>query len=252
MDQTQDRRVSWRRVFGPFPILVISILVLLLVSFIPLVTSSRGPRRNPLMHDVKNVGLATHNFLSAHEGHFPPLVPGSESNPAIKWPISFLTSLLPYVDHAEVYEAIDTQIPWDDPANREAYGTKIGVFASPYFDDDKTASGHAIAHLSPNARILYMRQPVHIEEVTDGYSETILIGGIDASAPPAWGDPANARDPAQGFAGGPQALGGVPHGGAAVVFVDGRARILSPEIDPQVARALATPNVGETISESEF
>ena len=64
-----------------------------------------------------------------------------------------------------------------------------------------------------------------------------------------WGHPANARDPAVGL-GHPAGFGGPWRGGATnVVLADGAATFLSPDIDPAVLTALATPAGGEAVGD---
>jgi hypothetical protein len=96
-----------------------------------------------------------------------------------------------------------------------------------------------LAHFVPNSRLIKQGRGIAISEVTDGLSNTVLDGSIGAAFP-AWGDPGNPRDPANGFAGGSNAFGGLKYG-ALIGFADGSVRFVSSKMDAKTARRIATP-----------
>ena len=176
--------------------------------------------------NLKQVGLSAQSFHDSYN-QFPPMPVDGSVDPKVTSPISFNTALLPYMERAGLYSRINTIIPWDDPANRTAYQTELPVYLSPVFEKWKTAAGYGATYIVPNSRMIQNGSGLAISDVDDGLGSTILAGGIDDTAVPVWGDPENDRDPANGFAGGAKALGGLPKSGAQVLFADGRVRIMS-------------------------
>jgi type II secretory pathway pseudopilin PulG len=223
--------------------LIIAVLTALLL---PAVQAAReAARRTQSMNNLKQIGLSAHNFHDAI-GHLPPFPANGSEDPDVTSPISFHTALLPYVGQGTVYGMTDKSVPWDDAINKNAYATRIPAYLSPHFPDQITAGGYAVAHYVPSSHVFAENgRGTDFRSVTDGTSNTILAGSVGAGFP-AWGDPANSRDPANGFAGGPNAFGGVP-GGALVLMMDGSVRFISDKTAPGLAKSLSTPTGGETI-----
>lgn len=222
---------------------------MLTALLLPAVQQARdAARRTQFKNNLKQVGLAAHNFHGSY-GEFPPRPTDGSANPNLTSPISFNTALLPFLAHGPLYGSIDTTIPWDDPVNSFPYQTPLQVFLSPLHkpESSRTSTGYGATHLVPNSQLV--EEPgFKMGEITDGTSNTIMAGGVDEASIPAWGDPENGRDPADGFAGGPNAFGGVT-GGAQVLMSDGSVRFISADIDPETARRLATPAGGEPVGE---
>lgn len=169
-------------------------------------------------------------------------------------------------------QSVNYSLPWNEPPNDKLYRCGIPNFINlsipgPYFDE----AGYGLSHVAGNLHVL----PIHAvdlseaspptdifkrfeslgrsspsrhrSDITDGTSNTLLIGTVGAGFKP-WGHPANLRDPAAGINRGPQSFGGPPHWrGAMFLMCDGSVRMLSETTDPQVLKALATPDGGETV-----
>ncbi|HEX6985340.1 MAG TPA: DUF1559 domain-containing protein [Planctomycetaceae bacterium] len=224
--------------------LIIAVLAALLL---PAVQQAReAARRTQSMNNLKQVGLAGHNFHDTF-GRFPPPTADGSDDPAVTSPISFNTALLPYLEGGGLYGRIEKSVPWDDPINKDAYSTQVPVFISPQFDQERTtANGYGATHYVPNSQVMgETGAGMRMQDVTDGSSNTALAGSVNAAFP-AWGDPQNGRDVSNGFAGGPNAFGG-PQGGALILLMDGSVRFVSDATAPEVAKALASPTGGEQV-----
>nr|MDQ3330633.1 DUF1559 domain-containing protein [Planctomycetota bacterium] len=212
---------------------------------LPAVQQAReAARRSQAMNELKQIGLAAHNFHDAHS-HFPPPAGDGSQDPSVTSPISFHTALLPYINQQALYSGIDKSIPWDDPANQMSYSMVVPTFLSPQYEERTTANGYAVAHFVPSVHLMRDGKPLSMREITDGTSNTVMAGQIQAPFP-AWGDPNNGRDPAAGFAGGPTAFGGRT-GGGLILMMDGSVRFVSENMAPSVAGAIATPDGGEQV-----
>lgn len=210
----------------------------------PAIQQARGAvKREEVRNDLMVIGLSAHNFHDQF-AYFPPAA-ADGSDPKITEPISFHTALLPFIDQPALDRAVDRTIPWDRAENRTSYATVIDLFLSPEFEEAMNVEGYAVTHYVPNTQVIQNGKGMRIQDVTDGTSNTILAGQVNAGFP-AWGDPNNGRDPANGFAGGANAFGGMSSDGALMLMMDGSVRTMGPRMNPTAAAALASPNGGET------
>ena len=216
---------------------------ILAVIFVPAVQQARtAAKRDVAANHLKQIGLAAHNYHDTYLSF--PFAAGDLGEG--KNPLNFHAGILPFMEQGRLYQRIDHNKPWTDPANKGVYTTQIAGYLSPEYEVTTTADGYAATHFVPSSRFYSheRNRPLRIGDVSDGTSNTLLAGGIDAGFP-AWGDPGNPRDPADGFAGGPVAFGG--DGGATMLLADGSVRFVSESTSRQVAIALATPNGRELI-----
>jgi hypothetical protein len=208
-------------------------------------TDGGGSRRSASKNNLKQIGLAFHNYHDTHQ-HFAASTFTARGNAYHSWQ----TYLLPFIDQAPLYENIDTNISWKSPKNRPQIATRIDVFLNPGVDWKKEEIADnlpAVSHYAGNIRVLVPSQKPAFRDITDGTSNTILSGEVGTHFK-AWGDPTNLRDPALGINKHPNGFGGPFKGGSQFVLADGAVRFISEDIDPAVLKALATPAGGEEIT----
>src|SRR5438034_9067098 len=77
-------------------------------------------------NDVKQIGLALHDFQQRH-GRLPPaVVYDRDGRPLHSWRVL----LLPYLEHEELYRRFLLTEPWDSPANRDLLPCIPKVYAA--------------------------------------------------------------------------------------------------------------------------
>ncbi len=158
------------------------------------------------------------------------------------------TMLLPYLKHREGFKKVDFSKPWSDPVNADVMATHVYQFQNPAVREQRDQQGPAFSHFPGNSHLLRV-QPLKLDDIKDGTSNTILAGSAAKNFSP-WGSPFNLRDPALGF-NAPRGFGS-PYGPRVqIVFADGSVRMFSADTSPAVLRALATPNGGEVVPEIE-
>jgi prepilin-type processing-associated H-X9-DG protein len=171
------RKTSTRAGFSLFQLLlVLAILLVLLAMLLPAVVRVRqAAARTQSANNLKQIGLACHNYLSVYNV-FPP---GNDDNN-----FSASAYLLPYVEQQNVFRLIDFKKPVDDKANTAARAVTIKVFLSP--DDpmvnvtpNEGATNYPFIAgskpaLADNDGIFFQNSKVRITDITDGTSNTTM------------------------------------------------------------------------------
>ena len=198
-------------------------------------------------NNLKQIGLALHNYHDLHDR----LPPGGIFNQTGQPQHSWMTQILPYVDQAPLYNKVDFHQPWNAADNRDIFTTELDVYQIPgprlNRKEPELPQGYQPAGYAANARVLNVNSGLNFKEIKDGLSNTLLAGEVNSQLK-AWGDPTNFRDPALGINAHPRGFGGPFKGGANCLLGDGSARFINENIDPAVLKALATPNGGEDMS----
>jgi hypothetical protein len=188
---------------------------------------------------LKFVHLGVRNSTNVNGGRLPvsaTLSPNGQ--PLHGWE----TAILPYT--TIMTRDIDKTRPWNDVVNQKYFKCIIPffintAFRAPALEDDE---GYGLNHFSASSRLFTPEQSIHLDEIEDGASNTILLGEVNADFSP-WGRPGNVRDPAAGINRGPQTFGGPPNRrGAYFSMADGSARLIADDVDPEVLKALSAPN----------
>jgi hypothetical protein len=214
----------------------------------PAVTAARtAARRAQSINNLKQIGLAFHNYAQAN-GHFP--APASLGAEPKKFPYSWRVALLPYLEQEQLYRQYHFDEPWDGPNNRALLEKMPAVYSSPGSDGPSSRTntsyyvfaGETTALGSP-AMPGGKNSDATLSRITDGLSYTILAVESQANVP--WTKPDDIPfDP-----GGPiPALGGLQPDGFIALLCDGSVRTIKKSIDPIVLKALITRAGGEVIS----
>jgi prepilin-type processing-associated H-X9-DG protein len=223
---------------------VVSVL-LTPVALYPAVQSAReSSRRAQCVNNLKQIGLAMFNFLSA-ETHFPaPAIVDKEGRPLLSWRVAILPFLGP--EETSLFRRFRLDEPWDSPHNIALLNEMPRVYACPSVPNLRAGLTTYQVFVGPGT-IFPGGKPVAIQDVLDGTSNTLLV--VEAQNPVPWTAPQdipfNMSLPATG-------IGSDHPGGFNAGFADGSVRFLKDTINPTVLRSLITRASGEVISASSF
>ncbi|HUQ72517.1 MAG TPA: DUF1559 domain-containing protein [Planctomycetaceae bacterium] len=161
---------------------------------------------------------------------------------------SWMTLLIPYLGQENLYAIVTLKEDWQSPSNVIPFSTEVPMFLNPSENGPRTSpEGYALSHFAANSQVIRYDRPISIASMTDGTSNTMLIGQVHDRFKP-WGDPVNHRDPANGLGGGPNAFGSPHTGGAHFLMADGSVRFLSNNVSPEILKALGTPSGNEVVT----
>src|SRR5262245_60462030 len=107
-----------RRGFTLIELLVVIAVIAILVSLLlPAVQQAReAARRTQCRNNLKQIGLALHNYHTACN-MFPPGYVAGAPYPATTNGWSWCAQILPHLDQTPLYEKINFQLPVEDPVN---------------------------------------------------------------------------------------------------------------------------------------
>jgi hypothetical protein len=205
-------------------------------------------QRSSTRNRLKQIGLAAHNFHDEN-GTFPA---GGTFDSVGVGLHSWQAMLLPFIDQQQLHSQID--FDRNSSANAAPFGTVLEIYLNARIErkmrpeSPLSVGGFALSHYAANGRVMSGKAPIRIRDITDGSSETILAGEVNAKFKP-WGDPTNWRDLSLGINKSSDGFGSPFTTGAHMLHCDGSVRFLSNETDLGVLKAISTPAGGETIKE---
>ncbi|HVW02448.1 MAG TPA: DUF1559 domain-containing protein [Planctomycetaceae bacterium] len=137
-----------RRAFTLIELLVvIAIIAVLIGLLLPAVQQAReAARRTQCKNNLKQIGLALHNYHDV-AGAFPPAICLGSGSDGL-W--SAQARLLPYLDQANVTNIINFQLPYSDPSNQQVAALRMAAYMCPSEITDRASVEDGIAQYPIN------------------------------------------------------------------------------------------------------
>ncbi len=176
-------------------LVVIAIIGILVGLLLPAVQAAReAARRMQCSNNLKQLGLAFHNFENAHRQLPTSLRPPSNvSGSGEQSRVSVLTDLLPYLEQGNIYQSYNKGINWNQGTNIPLSQTRIPSFICPSNPEGgalDTAPPGSVAQFIPGIASATDYSPIF--GIAPGvFTQTLGL----SSAPDQY------RDPAETFAG---------------------------------------------------
>jgi prepilin-type processing-associated H-X9-DG protein len=215
-----------------------STMVILIALLLPAVQAAReAARRAQCVNNLKQMGLAMHNYHDTY-GAFPPAATlDPEGQPLLSWRIL----LLPFLDEKALYDQFKLDEPWDSESNKPLLARMPRVYACPSFPQGSVDSTPYQVLVGPGT-LFEFPQGMRISGITDGTSNTLMV--VESKAPVPWSRPSDlAYQPKAPVAG----LGSFHPGGFNALFADGSVKFLKTSISPATLDAMITRNGNEVI-----
>lgn len=206
---------------------------------LPAIQKSRAAaRRSQAMNNLKQIGLAMHNYHDVFNSFPPAALLGSDGKTKHSWRVA----ILPFLDQAALYNAYKMDEPWDSENNKKVLAKMPAVFRDPAAPADSTDSIYYT--LTGEATVFSGDEGSKIQTITDGTSNTIMV--VEAKRDIPWTKPDDiVYDPEKEL----PKLGGIYEGGMHVLMCDGAVRFVSDLINEGILRALISKNGGEVIGD---
>jgi prepilin-type N-terminal cleavage/methylation domain-containing protein len=180
-------------------LVVITIIGILIALLLPAVQAAReAARRLQCSNNLKQMGLAMHNYMAAQSGFFPPGSPGSARH-------GLFTYMLPFMELNSIYDDIYARTKFNsDPKTDPQRFTAISTYVCPsypyptllknyqpdmdgalttyqgvggaYYSDSEGYAGTASYGKIPRNGIFMWGRCRPVAEVTDGTSNTLAMG----------------------------------------------------------------------------
>lgn len=221
--------------------------LLVLVGLMPAGSTPHvGARRAQAVNNLKQIGLAFHNYHSDYDRFPPAVVYGRDGRPLYSWRVV----ILPYLEQQALYASFHLDEPWDSPHNRQLLGKRPSIFAPVGLTGDPSRT-YAQVFTGPGTAF-EDRDGATLESFTDGPANTLLV--VEAAEPVLWTRPIDLsyspRAPLPPL-GRPFVDGGKPLGFVGL-FADGSVRFLKKRTTETILRALITRNGGEVVPPSAY
>ena len=215
----------------------------LIALLLPAVQSAReAARRAQCVNNLKQIGLAMHNYMSTNDAFPRPAITNNEGKALLSWRIA----ILPYIEQQALYNKFKLDEPWDSPHNLPLLKEMPATYACPSRPAGEPFTTTYRVFTGKGA-LFEDGKDTKIVDVTDGTSNTIMV--VEAKEAVPWTKPDDLPfDPAAA----PSLLGAASThpGGFNALFANGSVRFLKTSISVQTFRALITCAGGEVINQA--
>jgi prepilin-type processing-associated H-X9-DG protein len=233
-------------VVGAFAVLLVC-GGLLVALWLPAVQEApEAARRMQCVNNLKQIGVAMHNYHDVYRCFPPAYVPDADGKPMHSWRVL----ILPFLEQQSLYDQYDFNEPWDGPNNIRLADSIPAVYACP--DSVFSNSNTCYAMIVGPDTISDGPSAARLADIKDGTANTLMVveaagNGIN------WMEPRDLDAQKLSFVINDRPTpGGIKSdhpGGANVVFCDGAVRFLPDTTSPGVVKDLSTIAGGERIPE---
>jgi hypothetical protein len=211
---------------------------------LPAIQQAReAARRSQCKSNLKQIGLALHNYHDTYGSLPPAFVADENGKPMHSWRVL----LLPYLGHQELYARYRFDEPWDGPNNSQLLPLIPAVYRCPshrHLGGSETAYA---AVYGPNS-VFRGSSSVSFKQIKDGLSNTVAVGEVTDIAIP-WTRPIDIDVALHPVFGDRSGFSSDHTGGGHFLMMDGAVRYVSDRTLDETLQALYTIDGGERVAD---
>ena len=236
-------RGRWLARIGIFLGVIGCVFTLVILSLPAVSHSGEAPRRVQCVNNLKQIGLALHNYNATYNCFPLAAITDQKGKPLLSWRVA----ILPQMEYSELYSQFHLNEAWDSPHNLSLVEKMPQGYRCPSDPDPKPGWTGYQGFIGAKAAFAPDFSPLGIADFTDGTSNTIMVGETQRVVP--WTKPDDIPSEAAGF---PGALHSHHPGGFNTLFVDGSVKFIKYTTKPNVLEKLITRNGGEIINTDSY
>jgi len=198
-----------------------------------------GAQRTVSINNLKQIGLAMHNFHDVHK-HFPIADgAGSDGKPKLSWRVH----ILPFIEEHALFQQFHLDEPWDSEHNKKLIESMPAIYRTP---GSRLHQKHMTNYLTVRGKDMAFppATKTSMAHLRDGTSNTAMVLEVSDERAVIWTKPDDFEpdkdDPLKGVV-------GLRDGKFLVVFADGSVRTLSASLNKDAVRAMFTRDGGEVV-----
>jgi hypothetical protein len=214
---------------------------------LPAVQAAReAARRMQGSNNLKQIGLAMHNFHDTYRAFPAGYSANAEGDPLLSWRVH----ILPFIEQQALYDQFHLDEPWDSPHNKTLIAKMPEIYRCPNSVAKPDAGMTNYVGVVGKDGIFVRpkngdRLGTGMREIRDGTSNTIMTLEVPDETAVVWTKPTDFTpdkdEPTKG-------LTGLRPGGFQAGFADGSVRFIAETIDVGMLQALFTKNGGEPVA----
>lgn len=206
----------------------------------PAVPNTQAAARRQTMNNLKQFGLAFHNYAADNKGFPAAAIADKNGKKLLSWRVA----ILPYLNEQKLHKEFHLDEPWDSEHNKTLIARMPKIYAP--LSSPESAKNFKTCYLVPVGK-----ETAHpgnkgrgLIEITDGTSNTILMVEVMPDAAVVWTKPDDLEvDPRDPF----KKLSTYYGDGVMVCLCDGSVRMISKKVKPEWLWAYFTASGGEVI-----
>ncbi len=215
----------------------------------------RAQLRIQCRNNLKQIGLALHNYHDAYNSYPPAYVADEHGRPMHSWRVL----LLPFLDEEKLYKEYRFDEPWNGPHNITLQDRIPHIYSCPGYQFELRKSKIASDYSRRLTNYVVIDDPTAIfdgekgstnDEITDGTSNTIAVVEVHQHAVH-WMQPEDITPDEMmlEFIASRDEERTNHRDGMQVLLADGSARKLEPDLSREILKALLTKAGGEKVPE---
>lgn len=203
------------------------------------VLSPRRAQRTQASNNLKQIGLAMHNYHEVH-GNLPAAVSEDDDEKAL---LSWRVHILPFIDQGPLYDQFHLDEPWDSEHNKKLIAQMPATYMAP---GSKAGKGKTNYVTFRHAKSVFPgSDKIRFRDIKDGTSNTIMAVEADDKNAVTWTKPDdlkfNEKKPKTG-------LVGLRQGVFTALMCDGSVHFITEVIDNATLTNLVFRDDGKAIN----